>query len=616
VEFVRFAAGALASFVLVFATALAAGAWLRRRIVGELSLAHAALDAALGFGIVGTALLGLGLLHLLRVEVLLPLAAVIHAAAAGWWRRTACDVWATARRASWATRTLAIGFGLWLAPLVALSLYPPTAYDATAYHLPYARAFARDHAVSFLADVQPPIYPQLTELLFTAGLLGGPDVVAHLLQLSSTVLIALLVLGWDPVPRPARVWAAALWLGIPHVVWMSGAAYVDLGMTLSTTAAVYAWHRARQDEEGSTGWWAIAGACAGFAAATKYLGLFFVAAGAAAAAVEAVRRRRAAPLVTFAAVAAAAAGPWYVRLYLETGNPLFPHFTGWFRGADASWSLEWASRRWSLDLGAAGATPARRVPEGLWFLVLTPWNALVHRELFAWQAPLTPYYLVLLPLLPIVAVARRWARPLLLLAGAYAIAWLAVTPRDLRYLLPLWPLLNLAVMEAGACAVARSRGLVFRPAAVLVVAAMLVAPGVAYAGYRLVRQGPLPVTPEAREAYLTRWVPGHAAIAWLNRRHGANYGVYALYGVRLTYYAEGRFHGRWIGPAPYAEIVPLVKDPAALDGALDGLGVQYLLLVSDLDMPAPEPPATPEWRARFVPVLTGPEFVLYRRTAA
>src|SRR5262249_28464309 len=135
------------------------------------------------------------------------------------------------------------------------------------------------------------------------------------------------------VSAPARLWAAALWLGTPHVVWMASAAYVDLGLALQATAAIYAWTRAREQSHGGAAWWAVAGACAGFAAATKYLGLFFVAGGLVAALSAAWRGRRLVPLLAFGAAAAGASGPWYLRLVLETGNPLFPFYSRWFGGA-------------------------------------------------------------------------------------------------------------------------------------------------------------------------------------------------------------------------------------------------------------------------------------------
>jgi hypothetical protein len=88
--------------------------------------------------------------------------------------------------------------------------------------------------------------------------------------------------------------------------------------------------------------------------------------------------------------------------------------------------------------------------------------------------------------------------------------------------------------------------------------------------------------------------------------------VYALFGGRLTYYAEGRFTGGWIGPARFGRLLRVASDPIAVDAELRRLGAGYLLIVTDL-RPFALPDA-PAWRARFELVRRGPAFALYRRT--
>jgi hypothetical protein len=616
VELARLLAGALAPSALVLATALVAGRWALRRLVPDEGLRSLPIATTTGLGLVGLGLLGLGLVHLLRADVILALAAVVHVAAARWWWRVGRAAESAIRRASWPAGVAAIGLLVALGPVIALALYPPVDYDATVYHLAYARQFARLHAVPFLEDLQPPIFPQLQELLFTAGFLLGSEPAPHLVQLASVLLVALLLLTWDPggVPPVARQWATALWLGTPFALAMGAIAYVDAGMTLQTTGAVYAWTRARHPVAGRGGWWAVAGACAGFAAATKYLGLIFVVAGLVAAAAAARAGRRAAPVLAFAAGAVVAAGPWYLRLYLETGNPVFPYFSRWFGSGFWDPALEptivahvpavLAVGPWSLGLVSVG--------EGLAFLVRLPWDTLVHRDRFFWYPPLSPYYPLLMPFLLPVAVARRATRPVVLTALAYAVICL-LAPREPRYWLPVWPLLDVAMMAAAVAWLAPRRPvLVTRPAVVLGIALLLAVPGWAFAWQRVARQGPPPAAPAARDRFLAPRVPGYDAVAWLNRRHGADYTVYALYGARLAYYAEGRLRGAWIGPARYRQVLQRAADPAAFDAELGRLGADYLLAITD-QTPFVLPD-TPAWRARFGLVHRGPGFALYRRT--
>jgi 4-amino-4-deoxy-L-arabinose transferase-like glycosyltransferase len=616
VELARLLAGALLPAALLLLTAWVIGEWALRRLSGPGGPAPApALATAAGLGLLGTALAGLGALHWLRSDVLLALIAAVHLASGRAWARRARAAWTAVRAAPRRAAAWAAGLAAGLGPLAALALYPPTGFDATMYHLPFAAAFARAHGLSVLPDVQPPVYPQLQEVLFAAGLLLGNDLVPHLLQLASALLVAGLLLAWDPAPAAARWWAAALWLGTPHVVWMGGAAYVDLGMALQATAFVYAWTRARRS--GSLAWWVVAGGSAGFAAATKHLGLFFVAAGLLVALWAAWAERRPAPLVGFAAAAALVAGPWYLRLYAETGNPLFPFFSRWFGGPDWDPALQPGvpGLRAPLLLAmAGGAWSLAGIGEALGFLLRVPWSGIFHREVFGRQAPLTPYYLALLPLLLPVALIMRETRPLVLLALAYGVAWL-LTFRDLRYLLSAWPLLNLAVMAAAVAVLDRRwPGAAGRRRVAVAVALALAAPGWLYAGHRLARQGPVPVTAATRDAYLARSVDGYDAIAALNRWHGPGYTVYALNGLRLTYYAEGRLRGAWLGPARYERVLAVADDPAALDAELARLDVDYLLVVGGLGGFPRE--RTPAWEARFRLVREGPAFVLYRRAAA
>ena len=117
-------------------------------------------------------------------------------------------------------------------------------------------------------------------------------------------------------------------------MWLGGAAYVDIGLTLFVTAALFAWYRWLTTER--TSWLPLAAAFIGFACASKYLGLFFLGVLAVATSVVSLRRRNIQAILAFAAVVFGIAGPWYARIVYFTGNPVFPYFTNVF-GASA-WS--------------------------------------------------------------------------------------------------------------------------------------------------------------------------------------------------------------------------------------------------------------------------------------
>jgi hypothetical protein len=598
-----FYGGHLLAFALLAATAGVLGRLLLGARAAEdhpppgLPPGWGALSLALGLAGLAHLAFWLGLAHLLLRPVLLLGLAGIHLA--GWriWRETAAAV-----RAGWretpGRRRIGIGIGITFGvlllglPLFLLALYPPTAFDATLYHLPDARAFARAGALPFLPQLRFPVFPQLTEALFAAVLLvagASRDMAVHLVELLAILATAALLAAWggEALSRRAGLLAAAAYLGSPIVIHLGTSAYVEAGLTLFSTAALYSLWRYREAErcsgegegEDPRRFLILTAVFAASAAEVKYLGLFFLAAvGLGVTAIALSRPRRLSRLLLFAAVAVALLLPGYGRIVAATGNPVFPYLPGLF--------------------GHSAWDPVTRHPfsggTALRALATLPWDVVWNRARTGGQPPFSPFLLLAVPLFLWVAVRDRRARPWLLLAGAYA-AVFPLLPADSRYLLPVVPLLALA-LAAGLDRPALAR----RPGAIAGLALLLLLPGILYAGYRIARQGTPPVTAEARERYLTARLPLYPAIAWLNGERGSDFTVYAFFAENMTYFAQGTLLGDWYGPDRFAAVLPSFGDPEALWRRLRGLGAGYLLIPRDRGgLRLPDGPA---WRRRFRPV--------------
>ncbi len=118
-----------------------------------------------------------------------------------------------------------------------LTLYPPTAFDATLYHLPFARGFVNSGGIPFLVDLRFPVFPQATEMLFALVLSFAPDVAVHGVSWLMTMLTAALIWAWarDAFSGAVAGWlAAAIYLGNPIVVYLAGIGYVDAGSLFSS----------------------------------------------------------------------------------------------------------------------------------------------------------------------------------------------------------------------------------------------------------------------------------------------------------------------------------------------------------------------------------------------
>ena len=510
-----------------------------------------------------------GLLAPFPVGILL---VCVHLLGRSAWR----DGWRKAREISRRlsparTAVTALAAAFVFSPLLLLPLYPPTSFDSTMYHLPYAKAFAATGGVPFLASLRYPVFPQLMEVLFAGVMLFADDVAAQSLQAVVTLLTAGLVFVWgrEAFGRTAGWLGAATYLGNPIAAYLAGTAYVDPGTSLFATAALYAVWRWQRSRERS--WLTLAAVFASSAAATKYFGLFFVAAIGAIVLLTSAPRARWRNALQFTAIAAAILIPWYGRILVYTGNPVFPYFSALF-GSSA-----WGHSR----LGLKPVSPLS---------VLTlPWDLVFRRETFNWQPPISPVYLVALPLSLFAAIRDARVRRILLFALAYALFALSL-PRDPRYFLPILPLVSVAA-GAGFARLPLNRGPLLAGAV-----SVLLLPGWFYVAWQIRRMGPLPVTAQQRNEFLSRRLPIYPAIRYMNRTHGRDYTMYAFRAENMVYFAEGRFLGDWFGPASFGKVLAAGATPEALHSKLRALGVDYLLVT---ERAPPLPLDSPEFAKRF-----------------
>lgn len=598
----------LVVLISLAATAYALGRLLSRRLAYPSVAAELGLATALGLGGLGLLGLGLGLVGLLNSTVLISLIVGIHLAALpmwrGWWlawRR------ATARQRRDGSLSLLAGLVL-LAPCLVLALYPPSAFDATMYHLPFAKLFADQGRVVFAPHLRYPVFPQLVDLLFSHMLLLVNDISAALVQVLSMLVVAVILFAWgaQTVSRRCGAWAAALWLGNPLVVWNARAAFVDVSLAMFSIAACYAFGQWFLKERHAS-WLLLSAACCGFAAGTKYHGLIFVAFFLVACAWLLLRRhtppsipwrRRLVAVAGAATLLMLIASPWYVRNYYYTGNPVFPLFSQVF--GESEWSFFLSTKDATQEMFGSRADDdetlrlltstyeipqrlARRVkellvedPKTLW---LTPWRLSFQAQDMG-RAPISPFYLLALPWIALLAWRDSSTRLLLVMSGAYGVLCLATAP-DPRYLMPVLGLLALPAAAAVDSVLNRRSSPMAQRARrhgpAVVACLLLVAPGIAYDALKIHQLGPLPVNAEQREEHLSR-SPRYRAISYLNTTFGDDYVVYALRSEDMVYHARGRLLGDHFGPARYAKVSRRLKDPPALHQELRSLGAEHFMV--------------------------------------
>ena len=473
-------------------------------------------------------------------------------------------------------------------PLLALALYPPSSFDATMYHLPFAKAFVATGGLPYLVDLRYPVFPQASEVLFAEAMMLGGDRASQLVSLLATLATAAVLFGWgrrasrQGAISGAGELAAALFLGGPIVAYLSGVAYSEPLLVLWVAAAfdrIDRW----DGEADVPGRWGLAGVFAGSAAGVKYFGLFpvgvllalalFARAGSGAG-----RWRRLAWALGGVVLCAA---PWYVRNTLYTGNPLFPVLERLF--GPSVWGGPAELAPWSESDGGLSQ---------LVQMLRLPWTLTFGRPAFGRMPPWSPVLGIALAGAFLAARSDRRVRRLLGASLLYLAAFFFL-PLDARFLLPILPLLCVAGALALAPLLGRRR--VLLPMAIL----LALAPAALWNLYQLYRLGPVPISNAARERFLGDRLPAYPALRFLERTRGSAASVYAFYAENHVYFAPGRFQGDWGGIAPFAEILKRGSTGDLLADELAARGVTHLLTIVATE---PALPRDEGFARRFSPV--------------
>jgi len=477
-----------------------------------------ALRAAMGLAIAGQLFVILGILGALRpwlfwTFTIIALAGLVAPAA---------------RRLD--RRRLA-GASLITIPLFLLALYPPIAFDETLYHLPFVSAIGRSGAIRFLADARFPVFPQFHELLCVPLFLLAGDTATHLVALAEVMILAGVIIAW-PQQRMTGYLAAALVLGNPIVIQIATVTYAEAALMLFVAAGFYCLDRNPL----------AAGVLLGAASSVKYLGLYFAAAGFAYLLLFSPHRRRTIPLYLGALIAAML--PMYGRIVALTGNPVFPFLPRLF-----------GTSPWTLVTPNSGQITS--VPRLFWDITFA-------RDRVNFQPPWSPLFAIAM-LITLVAAARdRRAAFIAAVCVTYTAIFIFL-PQDSRYLLPLLPLVAMTAATAVAPLLRRN--------AIIAISLLAVAPGIAYAGYRLARQGPIPVTARQRQQYLEAHIPEYRAL-----EHRGPGRIYAVCAEQLKYYGGDDLLGDVEGPFSNETIVGKSVDAGHLWHALDQHQIRYLLI--------------------------------------
>jgi Dolichyl-phosphate-mannose-protein mannosyltransferase len=484
-----------------------------------------------------------------------------------------------------------VGRILWVAILVIviaetlLSMVPPTARDELTHHLTIPSLYAKAGRIIEIPMAPYSYYPMLLDMLFTPWIVWGYDRVPKLAHALFGYLTGLMLYAYLS-RRMNRVYGLLgffFWISIPSVLRLSHWAYVDLGVTYYSTAALLCLLRWRE-EKSPTAWLLLAGLSAGFAVATKPNGLVALLLLALLFAWQLAARpdrglgKSVSAIALFGIASALPFLPWLVKNWYQTGNPFFPLLGGIFAAK-----------------GAAADAPAQYVSMGVLLkrelLYGESWweIAALPLRLFFFGQDDNPQYFdgVLSPILVLLlpwAFKGKWGEEKRLL-WIFALSFLAyalfLVDLRARYVLLIVPPLVILFAYGVFNVYLRIK----QPAYLF--AGLLLCAG--YHGLYLyryfweVRPISYLLGPETRAEYLARRLPEYDTFRFINGRLPPDAKIYLLFIGRRGYYCErDYFHEGGELPALLMGAIQSAQEPGQVESVLKRQGITHLMVRSEL----------------------------------
>lgn len=417
----------------------------------------------LGTGALGLAVLGLGLVGLLRpVPVLILCGASIIFSRA--------EIPRLGDLIQRGVRTIAAApegklitgvFLVLIALLLVRAATPPHNFDENIYHLPVTRAFVEQGRVFPNFNNSMGNQPFLIHMIYALCLMAGSDIAAKFFSLGLCVATALALYGFGErfITRSVAAVAVFVFFAAGMVVEVGVTTRVDVavaGMLFVTTYAMINYL-----DTGERGWLWTSALLAGFSLGIKHSAALWLLLVGVLYLVESLRKASFTSTLkhglVYAVIMFAVASPWYAKNYAWFGNPVYPFFTGevasygpdglrYFnsddeRKLDAHFDVVRKEMPALVNdvedaIVANASVRPERHPMRPWEVYLRPNTYLMA------EARHFPNYLFLVLPLAVFIIKRRWLVWLLVMSACYFVmatwsSWIA------RYLLPAYPALSI-----------------------------------------------------------------------------------------------------------------------------------------------------------------------------
>lgn len=476
-----------------------------------------AFSLALGFGLLGYAVLFLGLSGFLHPRVLLLVLGsltVLMARIEGEWLRRSGRAFrglavlaAKDRKTFW---LILFAAGV-LALALLQSLLPPTAHDALCYHLYIPKRFVEEGRIAYFPYLVNSLFPFLIQMHYTLALLFKQPEAANIFHwvTGAGTFWGIVALGRRLHSNFTGLLAGLIFILTPGIFNQMVISYNDVALTFYSFMAFYAFLIFFENRN-SVVWMALAGIFSGFALSVKYLALFHISGiGILFFLLMMARKVGGRKFITSLGVYGVFvfifSFIWYLRSYLYEGNPVYPFFPSIFGGTGREY-----------DFAKAG------LGKGLLDFLLAGWRLTLSPGSFG--GTWTQWGVTFLAFLPLIFFLDFKDRRLRLLGGfalLLFIFWFG-SVQNLRFLFPLVPVLSIL------CALAA------RPFLGWLFLILILNAG--FALYHGKEGYPYLLGRESRDGYLARTERTYSLSREINRRFSKEARILNMEEVRMFYF--------------------------------------------------------------------------------
>jgi len=491
-----------------------------------------------------------------------------------------------------------------------LNLIPPISRDALVHHLAIPKLWIEHGGIYEIPWANYAYYPMNIDLLYAFCLYFKNDMAPKFIHLAFGVGTGLLIYYYLK-PKYGRNWgllAIVIFISTPIVIWLSTAAYVDLGMTFFTTGSVMAFIKWRDSEYTDIKWFFISGISMGIAVGSKYNALiaWFIINMLVMLSVVRDTHKQTTALrygIYFFVITAFVASPWYVKNYLQTGNPFYPLFGGFFKSLNHHAVLEAAGRHAIEKTPHVSSFKMREIlyGENLWETLLIPIRMFFQGKDNSYryfQGALNPILIIFSPFIMLNRISNKDKFIFVLFTFIFMFMAYILTAKQVRYILPVLPFLAimavmgikgildklekkilLSSLEYGGKIKSIVRGFVIASVAALLIVNFL------YLKNRMEIINPFPylLGKESKEAFLKHHLLHYDAVEYINHNLPIDAKIFTMFLGRRGYYLNRSYKNEAsFGMKTIRQMVVSSADENTFDNFVQSMNVTHILMRSDL----------------------------------